>query len=180
MRVLSAATLKFVGVCVCALVCVCVFKWKGHIINTCRTLKFASLRRWRCLSQALSAHVIQWRRGWLRRRWATLIGLLIPCQNYNVNEIMLGIQEQTSMYVSCMQIMMKLQSRTLFKNRKCSLQLAESSTNRLWTVQPRQVVFMWVVWVLNIHLGWHPLRAKMGYGSWLHLLWVRPASSHRK
>lgn len=72
------------------------------------------------------------------------------------------------------------QSRTLFKNRKCRLQLAESSTNRLWTVQPRQVVSMWVVWVLNIHLGWHPLRAKMGYGSWLHLLWVRPASSHRK
>lgn len=95
-RVLSAATLKYVGVCACAFVCVCVFKWKGHIINTCRTLKFASLRRWRCLSQALSAHAIQWRRGWLQRWWATLIGLLIPCQNYNVNEIMLGTQEQKS------------------------------------------------------------------------------------
>lgn len=33
--------------------------------------------------------------------------------------------------------------------------------------QPQQVVRMWVVWVLNIHPGWHPLQAKMDYRSWL-------------
>lgn len=35
------------------------------------------------------------------------------------------------------------------------------------TEQPQQVVCMWVVWVLNIHPGWHLLQAKMLYGSWL-------------
>lgn len=35
------------------------------------------------------------------------------------------------------------------------------------TEQPQQVVCMWVVWVLNIHPGWHPNQAKMDYRSWL-------------
>lgn len=32
-------------------------------------------------------------------------------------------------------------------------------------VTEQQVVCMWVVWVLNIHPGWHPLQAKMDYRS---------------
>lgn len=34
-------------------------------------------------------------------------------------------------------------------------------------VTEQQVVCMWVVWVRNIHPGWHPLQAKMDYRSWL-------------
>lgn len=50
------------------------------------------------------------------------------------------------------------------------------------TEQPQWVVCVcgWVAWVLNIHPGWHPLQAKMDYGSRLPLLWVRSTSSHRK
>lgn len=72
--------------------------------------------------------------------------------------------------VSTMQTMYNSRLLALSRNSPCSL----------WRRSSRRCLCGRRAWALSVHSGWRPLQAKMDGGSWLHLLWVMPASPHRK
>lgn len=106
--------------------------------------RFASMRKWRHLSQPLMS----------QKRWRV--------QGTLVNSMIMIFNRITGQ--SRKKKLLKWNSNHVWKSDWHFLLSSKGQKiiNRLMqpvTAKPQQVVFMWVVWVLSIHSGWHPLQA---------------------